>query len=153
MQVAVELGMTLCCIVSAGGFFVFLCSWFSSIVIALGWERGHVYRSWRRAAYTLLLELNISSSEQPSPPSLWSGSDCLHIQAPCNIAMVPLLLRTHTCISTHLHTRTHTDTKNTHWDVAITKVPYLVLIWPLQRISAVPFPVFFLTVSWKGWNV
>lgn len=54
--------------------FVLLSSRLSSIVIALGWERVHAYRSWRRAANMPALKLNISSSGQPSPPLLWSES-------------------------------------------------------------------------------
>lgn len=62
--------------------FVLLRSWFSSTVIALGWERGHDYRRWRRAAYTSVLELNISSSEQPSSAPLWSQSGCHTFRLP-----------------------------------------------------------------------
>lgn len=91
--------------------FVLLSSRFSSIVIALGWERGHDYRSWRRAASTSVLELNISSSEQPSSPLLssfvvWEWLS--HIQAPCSTATVPFIrYGVHACPLTC--TKTHTQ--------------------------------------------
>lgn len=83
--------------------FVLLCSWFSSIVIALGWERGHDYRSWRGAAYTPVLELNISNSEQPSSAPLWSQSGCHTFRLPGTHPQCLYYLR-RTRMPTHLHT-------------------------------------------------
>lgn len=94
--------------------FVLLRSWFSSIVIALGWERGHDYRSWRRAAYTPALELNISSSEQPSSAPLWYQSGYHTFRLPgTHPQCLYYVWRTH--MPTHLHTLytvyTHTLTQ------------------------------------------
>lgn len=89
--------------------FVLLSSRFSSIVIALGWERGHDYRSWRRAAYTPVLELNISNSEQPSSSLLWSESGCHTLRRSATQPQCLYYLR-----RTRMHAHMHAHTC-THW--------------------------------------
>lgn len=75
-----------------------------------------------------VLQLNISSSEQPSSPPLWSESGCHTFSLPatqprCAFITYSVRARTLTCVPTHLqglHTQSRTK-KNTNGEAAFIK--------------------------------
>ena len=90
-----------------------------STVIALGWERGHDYRSCRQAAYKPVVELNISSSEQTSALPLWSKSGSDIFRQHSHGAFITCSLHTSKCGHTPTHishtlTQEHTQRGSYH---------------------------------------